>query len=130
EINAFALPGGFVFITRSLLEFCQWNQDELAFILGHEMAHIIQGHVMDRLLANSMIRASLARLTPVGGLLGQPIAGLAATLLNQGYSRDNELEADRVGIQLAGHAGFDPTAVTRLFTRMRNLGGDRLPLGG
>jgi predicted Zn-dependent protease len=130
EINAFALPGGFVFITRPLLEFCQWDQDELAFILGHEMAHIVQGHVMDRLLANSMIRATLGRLSPVGGLLGQPIVGLAATLLNQGYSQDNELEADRVGIQLASHAGFDPTAAARLFARLRSLGGDRLPLGG
>jgi beta-barrel assembly-enhancing protease len=130
EINAFALPGGFVFITRPLLEFCQWDQDELAFILGHEMAHIVQGHVMDRLLANSMIRATLGRLTPVGGLLGQPIVGLAATLLNQGYSQDNELEADRVGIQLASHAGFDPTAAARLFARLRNLGGDRSPLSG
>jgi predicted Zn-dependent protease len=130
EINAFALPGGFVFITRPLLEFCQWNQDELAFILGHEMAHIVQGHVMDRLLANSMIRATLGRLSPVGGLLGQPMVALATTLLNQGYSQDNELEADRVGIQLAGHAGFDPTAAARLFARLRSLGGDRSPLGG
>jgi predicted Zn-dependent protease len=130
EINAFALPGGFVFITRSLLEFCQWDQHELAFILGHEMAHIVQGHVMDRLLANSMIRATLGRLTPVGGLLGPPIVGLAATLLNKGYSQDNELEADRVGIQLAGQAGFDPSAAARLFARMRSLGGDRSPLGG
>jgi predicted Zn-dependent protease len=130
EINAFALPGGFVFITRTLLEFCQWDQDELAFILGHEMAHIVQGHVMDRLLANSMIRATLGRLTPVGGLLGQPIVGLAATLLNQGYSQDNELEADRIGIQLARQAGFDPTAAIRLFARLRSLGGDRSPLGG
>jgi predicted Zn-dependent protease len=130
EINAFALPGGFVFVTRPLLEFCQWNQDELAFILGHEMAHIIQGHVMDRLLANSMIRATLGRLTPVGGLLAQPIVGLATTLLNQGYSQDNELEADRVGIQLAGHAGFNPAAATRLFARLRSLGGDPSLLGG
>jgi predicted Zn-dependent protease len=130
EINAFALPGGYVFVTRPLLDFCQWNQDELAFILGHEMAHIVQGHAMDRMLANSMIRATLGRLTPVGGLLGQPVVGLAANLLNQGYSQDNELEADRVGIQLAHCAGFDPSAAVRLFFRMRSLGGARSPLGG
>jgi predicted Zn-dependent protease len=85
---------------------------------------------MDRLLANSMIRATLGRLTPVGGLLGQPIVGVAAGLLNQGYSQDDELEADRVGRQLAGQAGFDPTAAARLFTRLRSLGADRSPLGG
>jgi beta-barrel assembly-enhancing protease len=130
EINAFALPGGFVFITRPLLEFCQWNQDELAFVLGHEMAHIVQGHVMDRLLANSMIRATLGRLTPVGGLLGQPIVGLAANLLNQGYSQDDELEADRIGLQLADRAGFDPMAAARLFVRLRSLGGDRSAMSG
>jgi beta-barrel assembly-enhancing protease len=130
EINAFALPGGFVFVTRPLLEFCNWDQDELAFILGHEMAHIVQGHVMDRLLANSMIRATVGRLAPVGGLLGQPVLALAANLLNQGYSQDNELEADRVGLQLAASAGFDPTAAARLFCRLRTLGGDRSPLSG
>ena len=85
---------------------------------------------MDRLLANSMIRATMGRLTPVGGLLSQPLAGLAATLLNQGYSQDNELEADRVGIQLAGQAGFAPTAAPRPFARLRSLGGARsLPRG-
>ena len=130
EINAFALPGGFVFMTRPLLEFCNWNQAELAFILGHEMAHIVQGHVMDRLLANSMIRATVGRLTPVGGLLGQPVVALAANLLNQGYSQDTELEADQVGLQLAARAGFDPTAAARLFARLRTLGGDRSPLSG
>jgi beta-barrel assembly-enhancing protease len=130
EINAFALPGGYVFVTRALLELCQWNLDEMAFILGHEMAHIIQGHVMDRLVADSMIRATLGRLSLGGGLVGQPIFGLAATLLNKGYSQDQELEADRVGNQLAAHAGFDPTAAARLFARLRSLGGDRSPLSG
>jgi predicted Zn-dependent protease len=130
EINAFALPGGYVFVTRPLLEFCRWNPDELAFILGHEIAHIVQGHVMNRMLADSMIRVALRRLTPAGGLLGQPIAGLAANMLNKGYSQDQELEADRVGVQLAAHAGFDPTAAARLFARLASLGGNRSPLGG
>jgi predicted Zn-dependent protease len=53
EPNAFALPGGFIFVTRSLLELCDWNQDEIAFILGHEMGHVIRGHAMDRIIANS-----------------------------------------------------------------------------
>ena len=52
EPNAFALPGGFVFVTRSIVELCEWNEAEVAFILGHEMSHVIRGHAMDRIIGN------------------------------------------------------------------------------
>jgi beta-barrel assembly-enhancing protease len=53
--NAFALPGGYIFVTRSLIELCERNRDEIAFILGHEMGHVIRGHAMDRIITNSAI---------------------------------------------------------------------------
>ncbi len=121
EINAFALPGGFVFLTRSLLELCQWNHDEMAFILGHEMGHVVRRHAIDRLMANSFFSTLLGRLPLGGGPLRPQLAALLSTLLHQGYSQDQELDADAVGVQLARSAGFDAAAAVRLLAR---LGGD------
>ena len=119
EPNAFALPGGFIFVSRALLRLCQDSHDDLAFVLGHEMAHVICGHTMERLVARSLITAAVGRWSPVAGLLRRPLTGLLATLLQQGYSQDQELEADRVGSELASRAGFDAEAGPRLLDRLR-----------
>src|SRR5207244_2206992 len=100
-VNAFALPGGFIFLTRPLLELCQSDRAELAFVVGHEMAHIVQRHAIDRIMASSALNAAVGRFTMAGGIFGQSLAALAATLLSQGYSQDQELEADRIGARLA-----------------------------
>ncbi len=126
ESNAWALPGGFIFVTRPLLELCQWDGDELAFVLGHEMGHVIRRHALDRLMAQSAVRVVSGKLS-VGGLLGLPVARVLSALLHQGYAQDQELEADRIGVQLAGSAGFDATAATRLLAR---LGGPSGAAGG
>ena len=68
ELNAFALPGGFIFVMRPLLEFCYWDRDELAFVLAHEMGHVIRRHSIERLMASSIVQAGVGRL-PVGGVL-------------------------------------------------------------
>jgi predicted Zn-dependent protease len=129
EANAFALPGGFVFVTRELLRLCRGDADETAFLLAHEMAHVVRRHAIDRLMANSVVGAALGRIG-AGGLLRQPLAGLAASLLNQGYSRDQELEADAFGARLAACAGFDPAAALRLLGRLRTLAAEPPALGG
>jgi len=118
EINAFALPGGFVFLTRSLVEFCERDRDELAFILGHEMGHIVRRHAIDRLMANTVLRAAVTGLAPVRGVAGQSLATLATTVFQKSYAQDQELEADRFGAQLARRAGFDPAAASRALKRL------------
>jgi predicted Zn-dependent protease len=123
EANAFALPGGFIFVTRPLLELCQWDVNETAFVLGHEMGHVIRQHAIDRLMANSVISAAVGRLTPGRGLIHTPLVGLATSLLNQGYSQEQELEADRVGVALARAAGFDAAAAVRLLARLGTAAG-------
>jgi predicted Zn-dependent protease len=124
ECNAFALPGGYVFVTRGVLELCRGNRDECAFVLGHEMAHVLRRHAIDRVMASSMLNAAVGRLSIAGGVLGRSVAGLAATLLQQGYSRDQELEADALGVRLAVAAGFDGGAAVRLLDRLAGAGGD------
>ena len=121
EVNAFALPGGFIFVTRPLLDLCRWDHDEIAFILGHEMGHVVSRHAIDRIMTNSFLSGVLSRLPVGGGLVRPHVAAVLNTLLQQGYSREQELEADKVGVQLVRSAGFDVNAAARLLAR---LGGD------
>ena len=108
--NAYALPGGFVFITEPLVDLCAQDPDELAFLLGHEMGHVIRGHARSQLTARTFLNAVTARLAGAGLMLRQ--------LLNQGYSRELELEADGEGARLAAAAGFDPRAAARALQRL------------
>ncbi len=117
EPNAFALPGGFVFITRSLIELCQNNQDEVAFILGHEMAHVIRGHAMDRIISNSAIAAA-SRAAPIRGALSGWLRKVGVKFLESAYSQDMEFQADELGMRLAAAAGYDPHACVQLFDRL------------
>jgi predicted Zn-dependent protease len=120
EINAFALPGGFIFVMRPLLELCDWNRDDVAFILGHEMGHVIKRHAIERLMASSLIQGGVRHL-PVGGPFKGPIIHMATALLSQGYSQDDELEADHLGVKLVLAAGFDAAAAVRVFNRLRTI---------
>jgi predicted Zn-dependent protease len=120
EINAFALPGGFIFVMRPLLALCQNNPNEVAFVLGHEMGHVIKRHAIDRLMANSLIQGGVRHL-PVGGLLKAPVIHMATALLSQGYSQDMELDADLLGVKLAQAAGYDAGAAARLLNRLRTI---------
>jgi beta-barrel assembly-enhancing protease len=108
--NAYALPGGFVFITEPLVDLCGHNRDEIAFFLGHEIAHITLGHARSQLTASTLLNAITARLSGAGMLLRE--------MLRKGYSRDLELEADSEGARLAAVAGFDPRAATRALHRL------------
>jgi predicted Zn-dependent protease len=108
--NAYALPGGFVFITEPLVDLCAQDADELAFLLGHEMGHVLRGHARSQLTARTFLNAVTARLSGAGLMLRQ--------LLNQGYSRELELEADGEGARLAAAAGFDPRAAARALERL------------
>jgi predicted Zn-dependent protease len=121
EVNAFAFPGGFVVVTQALLGFCRWDPHELAFILGHEMGHIVHRHALDRMMANHLIGVALRRLPLAGPLSRQVLGGWTHELLHQSYSQDQELEADRFGARLARSAGFDATAALRLLERLQPL---------
>jgi predicted Zn-dependent protease len=117
EVNAFALPGGFLFVTRSLLELCGRDADELAFVLGHEMGHVLYGHAMERIMQGWMLDAA-GRMVPVRGMAGTWLLQQASTLIHTGYSRDQELEADALGARLARAAGYDGRAALRLLGRL------------
>lgn len=120
EPNAFALPGGFIFVTRSLMELCRYNQNELAFILGHEMGHVIRGHAMSRIIRNSAI-ATASRAAPIRGLLAGWLRTVGVQFLESAYSQDLESEADKLGVRLVATAGYDSGACVQLLSRLAEL---------
>jgi Zn-dependent protease with chaperone function len=131
EINAFALPGGYVFVERGLLEATD-NEAELAGVMAHEMSHVIARHgnkLMQKALMTSILyqAAQIAAVVLTGGAgigvyyaLQYGFYGLAFVLdLNLlGVSREFELQADQLGAQYAWNAGYDPTGFIEFFDKM------------
>ena len=130
EPNAFALPGGFVFVTQSLIELCRHDPDEIGFILGHEMAHIIRGHAMNRIVSHSAIRIA-SRAASVRGPLAGWLRRVGVQFLESAYSKEMESEADRLGVRLVDAAGYDVQGGVKLFTRLATLNsaGETIDLG-
>lgn len=118
--NAFALPGGFIFVGRPLLELCRWDRDQIAFVLAHEMAHVIRRHAIERIVTNSAVSVAV-RAAPVSRTLGPWLRQVGLRFLETAYSRDQELEADKLGVRLVMAAGYKPEACTELFSRLAEL---------
>jgi len=119
EPNAMALPGGHVFLDVTLLDLCERNADELAFIIGHDMAHVVRRHTFDRILrrvGTEMVSTILGR-----GAIGHWLTRSGMDMLRSAHSQDTELEADEMGSDLAALAGFDRTAALRLLKRLHPL---------
>jgi beta-barrel assembly-enhancing protease len=115
--NAYALPGGFIFITEALLDLCARNRDETAFFLAHEIGHVLRGHARDHLTANTFLNAVTSRLPAAGQMLRH--------VLSQGYSQLHELEADREAVRIATTAGFDARASISALKRLAQVSPDR-----
>jgi beta-barrel assembly-enhancing protease len=112
-INAFSLPGGAVFVGEGLLDLMN-SEDELAFIIGHEVEHIDHYHCAERVQVEARLRH--LQLGIVGALLQIPLEVWEA-----GYNKDEELEADREGMHLAVLAGYSPYGAVRLFEEYAKL---------
>lgn len=121
--NAFALPGGFIFVERSLLELCGWDRDEAAFVVGHEMAHVIKTHALERLISGKGL-ARIAGAIPLGGPAGMLLRHVGMSFLTSAYSREQEFDADDLGARLAAASGFARDGGPRLLGRLAKLHDD------
>jgi predicted Zn-dependent protease len=126
--TAFALPGGFIFIARSLVHLCNRNKDDIAFVLAHEMAHVIRRHAIERLLQQKVLNA-LTLVSPTRGALTSWIRRIGLQGLERAYSQDEEFEADELGVLLMRAAGFDPAGAIRMLQCLGELDRRPDPLG-
>ncbi len=118
-VNAFALPGGYIYVTRGLLALAK-DEAEVAGVLGHEIAHVVAHHTRERQTGQTIAGLLAAG---IGLVLGSPelaqLANVGGTALLAKYSRGQESEADRLGIEFLERAGYDPFAVATFLETMR-----------
>jgi predicted Zn-dependent protease len=116
--NAFAVPGGYVYITRDLVALMN-SEDELAFVIGHEMGHVAARHGQKRQTSNTLgtLGAVLAQVLTGSELVGQ-VASQVSQGLVLGYSRSQENEADSLGVRYIAAAGYDPFAAPRILSAL------------
>jgi predicted Zn-dependent protease len=117
EPNALALPGGPVFVSWPLLEMCQGQRDEIAFLLGHEMAHIVRRHTLDRIVKDVALSLLLRQFSGRHAASAW-LSKTGRQLLSCAYSRDDELEADVFAVALVRTAGGDALAGERLLEKL------------
>jgi predicted Zn-dependent protease len=117
EPNAFALPGGFVYVTRGLLALAN-SEDELAGVIGHEIGHVVARHSVRQIEASTPFSILFGIPSAIVGIVSPALGGivggvgkLASGLVLAPYSRDQEREADQIGIQLAARSGWDPAGL-------------------
>jgi predicted Zn-dependent protease len=133
EVNAFCMAGGKIAVYTGLIEKLQITDDELAAVMGHEIAHALREHVREQMSE----RQSLSLLS-VGAVIGGALLGvnidpnLAQTSLQVfvglPHSRRAEVEADQIGLELAARAGYNPKAAITLWQKMGAIGGGRPPV--
>ena len=125
EINAFALPGGFIYVNRGLIE-AAGTQNELAGVLGHEIGHVVARHGADQAMRAGLVQTGIGVL---GGLLGRgtsaSISQMAAQMVSTGvfmkFSRQAEREADRLGARMIYDASFQPQGMVSFFDKLAGI---------
>lgn len=120
QVNAFCMPAGKIVFYTGILQRLQLSDDEVAMVMGHEIAHALREHARERMGKQTATHLGANLLGQLLGLgqLGQTVTNYGAQLLTLQFSREDESEADLVGMELAARAGFDPRAGVTLWEKM------------
>jgi predicted Zn-dependent protease len=128
-VNAFALPGGQIFITAGLLSKLS-TEGQLAGVLGHEIGHVVGRHSAEQLAKARLTQgltgaAAIATYDPdnPASQTGAIAAAMIGKLLNMRYGREDELESDRLAVRLTGESGYDPRAMIEVMRILEQAGG-------
>ena len=139
EVNAFAAPGGFIFVTTGLLKLVR-SEDELACVLAHEVAHVAKKHGLKTIKASRLTSAfatlgaeaaknyTPSQMSQLTDVFKGSVDDVVNSLVVNGYSRDKEYEADKFGAQYARNANYDPAAMKSFLERMQEA--DKAGAGG
>jgi predicted Zn-dependent protease len=127
-INAFALPGGPIFITEGLLRRLR-SEAELAGVLGHEIGHVIARHSSEHLAKAQLTQGLIgAAVVGTGDYTTAQVGQMVGSVINMRYGRDDELESDALGIRIMAEAGYDPRAMIGVMeTLAKASSGSRRP---
>ena len=120
QLNAWCMPGGKIAFYTGIIDQLQLDDDQIAMIMGHEMAHALREHARERLAKSQATNAVISIGSALLGLgqLGNIAADLGGQLLSLKFSRDNETEADLVGLEIAARGGYRPEASVELWKKM------------
>lgn len=130
EVNAWCMPAGKMAMYTGLIQKLNATDDELAAVMGHEISHALREHSREQISRQMGTELGVGLVGALLGIgdLGQSIAGQVANVtLNLPNSRQAETEADRIGVELAARAGYDPNAAVTLWEKMSKLGGGQPP---
>lgn len=125
-INAFAAPGGYVFVTRGLIAVLR-NEAELAGVLAHEMGHVLARHHLEALTAQErfkLVTDLAVEATDTRGLLSDALVGVTREVYAKGLEQGDEFEADRMGVVIAARAGYDPWGLAHVLHTIQGAAGD------
>ncbi len=141
EINAFATSGGHIFVTRGLLR-CARTEDALAAVLAHEIAHIQLQHSLKAIRTSRITEALTvtatsavsvatgADLNTLTDIFDESVSEIIKTMVNSGYSKSQEFDADKTALSLMADAGYNPEAMTEMLELLKNRqSGDRRGFG-
>ena len=131
-VNAFALPGGQIFITRALLDRLE-NEAQLAGVLGHEVGHVVARHSAEHIakaqLTGALVGAAGVAASdpndPNRGAQVAQMAGFVGQMVNMKYGRNDELESDALGVRFMAEAGYDPRALLTVMRILEEASGGR-----
>lgn len=130
EVNAWCMAGGKIAVYTGLIERLQPTDDELAAVMGHEIAHALREHVRERVSqaqAQGLVIGVLGAAAGVSRGSMDLTQALVELTINKPNSRGHETEADRIGVELAARAGYDPRGAISLWEKMGRLGGGQPP---
>lgn len=133
-VNAFALPGGYVYISRGLITLCE-DEAELAGVIGHEIGHVTARHSAQRYSSAVATNLGLTAVGILGSVFGAPsglgnVVSFGAQAALQSYSRSQELEADRLGARYMTRAGYNPSGLTDFFAKLDMQNGIEAEMAG
>ncbi len=126
-VNAFALPGGKVFVTHALYDQLE-TEGQLAGVLGHEIGHVIMRHGNKRMAKQGLYQGLAGAMGVLGGMgQGGQMGQMVASALSMKYGRDHELESDDWGVKLCGLAGYDPRSMKGVMVILERASGGKGP---
>lgn len=127
QVNAFAMPGGQIFITAGLLKRLE-SEDQLAGVLGHEVGHVVARHSAEQMAKQDLTQGLVGAAGVLGGDMNSAqYAQMIGNMVNMKYGREDELESDDLGVRFMVQTGYDPHALIRVMEILDEASGGQAP---